>query len=50
MSRMGDWVIELQEDCVYLTREEFLQKHGELFVYIYDEQLHIVPDPVEDPS
>lgn len=48
MSRMGDWVIELQEDCVYLTREEFIEKHGASYVYIYDEQLHIVPDPVED--
>jgi hypothetical protein len=43
MSKMGDWVIELQEDCIYLTREEFVKKHGEMFAYIYDEQLGIIP-------
>ena len=44
MSKMGDWVIEMQEDCIYLSREEFAEKHGDMFVYIYDEQLNIVPD------
>jgi len=39
---MGDWVLEMQEDCIYLSREEFAEKHGENFVYIYDEQLHLV--------
>ena len=43
MSKMGDWVIELQEDCIYLSREEFAKKHGEMFTYIYDEQLGIIP-------
>ena len=42
MSKMGDWVLEMQEDCIYLSREEFAEKHGENFVYIYDEQLHLV--------
>lgn len=44
MSKMGDWVIEIQEDCIYLTREEFIEKHGEMFAYIWDEQLNPVPD------
>ena len=43
MSRMGDWVLELQDDCIYLDREEFADKHGEQYVYIWDEQLQVVP-------
>lgn len=43
MSRSGDWVIELQHDLVDLTREQFIEKHGQMFAYIYDEQLGIVP-------
>lgn len=37
MSKMGDWVIDLQQDMVDLTREQFVAKHGEMFGYIYDE-------------
>lgn len=44
MSKMGDWVIELQEDCIYLSREDFVKKHGEMFAYIYDEQLQSVEE------
>jgi hypothetical protein len=44
MSKMGDWVVELQEDCIYLSREEFAVKHGEQYVYIWDEQLNAVPE------
>jgi len=44
VSKMGDWVLELQEDCIYLSREEFAEKYGEQYEYIYDEQLHIVPE------
>lgn len=50
MSKMGDWVIELQEDCIYLTREQFAEKHGAQYVYIFDEQLGIVPtEPSIEP-
>lgn len=49
MSKMGDWVIELQCDCITLTREEFVKKHGEMFAYIWDEQLQAVPDVEPDP-
>ncbi len=45
VSKMGDWVIDLQQDCIDLTREQFIEKHGERFAYIYDEQLHAVPEP-----
>lgn len=43
MSKMGDWVLDLQMDMVDLTREQFAAKHGEMFAYIYDEQLGIIP-------
>lgn len=43
MSKMGDWVLDLQYDKINLSREEFIAKHGEMFAYIYDEQLDMVP-------
>tara|TARA_R110000772_G_scaffold82412_1_gene174805 strand:+ start:1255 stop:1413 length:159 start_codon:yes stop_codon:yes gene_type:complete len=39
MSKMSDWVIDMQQDCVELDRAEFCCKHGEMFAYIYDEHL-----------
>lgn len=42
MSKMGDWVIDLEHDKVDLTREQFVSKHGHMFAYIYDEQLGII--------
>lgn len=42
MSKMGDWVIEIEQDKIDLTREQFVSKHGAMFAYIYDEQLGIV--------
>jgi len=42
MSKMGDWVIDLQQDMVDLTRSQFVSKHGEMFGFIYDNQLGIV--------
>lgn len=43
MSKMGDWVLDLEYDKINLSREEFLSKHGEMFAYVYDEQLGIIP-------
>jgi len=43
MSKMGDWVLDLEYDKVNLDRDEFVSKHGEMFAYIYDEQLGIIP-------
>ena len=37
MSKMGDWVLDMQQDMVDLTREQFIAKHGEMFAYLYDE-------------
>lgn len=47
MSKMNDWVLELEQDKINLTREQFIQKHSEMFAYIYDEQLGLVPEPEE---
>jgi len=44
VSKMGDWVLELEHDKVDLTREQFAGKHGHMFAYIYDEQLGIIPE------
>lgn len=37
MSKMGDWVIDMQQDMVDLTREQFVAKHGDMFGYLHDE-------------
>lgn len=28
MSKMGQWVMEMQEDAVSMTQEDFVNKHG----------------------
>jgi len=48
VSRMGDWVLEMQEDCIYMDRGPWAEKHGHNYLYIYDEYLGIVPDKFSD--
>ena len=36
MSKTGQWVLEMQEDAWDLTREEFVAKHGEYNVDVWD--------------
>lgn len=43
MSKMGDWVLELELDKIDLTREQFVQKYGTRFAYIWDEHMRLVP-------
>ncbi len=42
MSKMSDWVLNLEQDKIELSRSQFTAKHGEMFGYIWDEQLGIV--------
>tara|TARA_R110000803_G_C11765299_1_gene294488 strand:+ start:41 stop:184 length:144 start_codon:yes stop_codon:yes gene_type:complete len=42
MSKMSDWVLEIEHDKVHLSRDEFVAKHGKIFAYIYDEQIGVV--------
>jgi|TARA_R110000823_G_scaffold297798_2_gene418036 hypothetical protein len=37
MGRIKDWLHLLEEDATLLSREEWLQKHGENHVHIYNE-------------
>ena len=37
MGKVKDWVIEMEEDASYMTRQEFMDKHGETVVEYYDE-------------
>ena len=46
MSKMGDWVLDLEFDKINLDRDEFVCKHGQMFAYIYDEQLGIIPEQI----
>lgn len=50
MSKTGDWVLEMQEDCIYMDRGPWIEKYGTRFAYIYDEQMHIVPSMDPDPE
>lgn len=36
MGKVKDWLIEMQEDAVCMTREEWTDKHGESVIEIYD--------------
>ena len=37
MGKVSDWMIEMEEDASYMTRQEFMDKHGETVAEIYDE-------------
>lgn len=37
MGKVKDWVIEMEEDASYMTRQQFMDKHGETVVEYYDE-------------
>ena len=37
MGKVSDWLIEMEEDASYMTRQEFIDKHGETVSEMYDE-------------
>ena len=37
MGKVSDWLIEMEEDASYMTRQEFMDKHGETVAEYYDE-------------
>ena len=37
MGKVSDWMIEMEEDASYMTRQEFMDKHGETVAEVYDE-------------
>jgi len=37
MGKVSDWLIEMEEDASYMTRQEFMDKHGETVAEVYDE-------------
>ena len=32
MGKVSDWLIEMEEDASYMTRQEFMDKHGETVI------------------
>jgi hypothetical protein len=59
MGKVSDWMIEMEDDASYMTRQQFMDKHGETVVEYYDElQLKwqydhaepSEPDDVVDPE
>lgn len=41
MSKMGQYVFEMQEDAIEMTRKDFIEKYGESNAYVYDEAYDI---------
>lgn len=37
MSKIGNWVLEMQEDAQWCSREVFIRKHGLSQVVVWDE-------------
>ena len=37
MGKVSDWLIEMEEDASYMTRQEFIDKHSEAVAAVYDE-------------
>jgi len=37
MGKVNDWVIEMQQDALCMDREEWMKKHGESVVEVYDD-------------
>ena len=37
MGRVKDWLIEMQEDAAEMSREEWMTKHGETVVEVYED-------------
>lgn len=51
MGKVKDWLIEMEEDASYMTRQEFVDKHGETVIELYDElQLKWQYDHAEPPE
>lgn len=49
MSKVGQWVFEMQEDAYYMSREQFIKTHGASQVGIWDrvhqEEFDYEPEP-----
>ena len=37
MGRFKDWLIEMEQDAVDMSRDEWMTKHGETIVEVYDD-------------
>lgn len=37
MGRFKDWLIEMEQDAVDMSRDEWMAKHGETIVEVYDD-------------
>jgi hypothetical protein len=37
MGRVKDWLIEMEQDAVDMSRDEWMTKHGETVVEVYDD-------------
>ena len=47
MSKIGNWVIEMQEDAAWSSRHVFIRRHGLSNVAVWDEVHRQMEDEVE---
>ena len=54
MSKVGQWVMEMQEDATCMTETEFVSKHGRSNIQVWDdiqEEMHGAfpnPEPTDE--
>ena len=50
MGKVKDWVIEMEDDASYMTRKEFMDKHGETVAEMYDKLKRQLEGTHDEPS
>tara|TARA_R100001440_G_scaffold24942_6_gene40484 strand:+ start:228 stop:398 length:171 start_codon:yes stop_codon:yes gene_type:complete len=50
MGKVSDWLIEMEEDASYMTRQEFTDKHGETVAEMYDKLKRQLEGTHDEPS
>ena len=48
MSKIGTWVLEMQEDALWCSREVFIRKHGVAQADVWDEVQRQMDEDVPD--
>tara|TARA_Y100001937_G_scaffold50332_1_gene69997 strand:- start:313 stop:483 length:171 start_codon:yes stop_codon:yes gene_type:complete len=50
MGRVSDWLIEMEEDVLHMTQEEWMAKHGESVIDMYDQIKRRLDGECDEPS
>jgi hypothetical protein len=50
MSKMGSWVLEMQEDALRLNRKDFIDVYGTTHIAVWDEANGFGWDELPEPT